>query len=266
MGAGARIVSTWTGYGRWEYRDGWVLHAILPAAASSSVMVLPMADPKPIEPPQLPTGADRHRIIVRLVAGGMGEGIDRLMALSSALDDADVDPESASTAPIHADPTMMAILGWVSEIPLQLSSISASTSRVTYPVARAAGVAWNTAAFLAEVTGVKSFMVDLAEPIMTALEEERERLASVGTAEYARGRVLAVEVFEQTVDGVMGFIGQSDELGELIREQTLGIAGSAVREIRETSAAADGLTEGIFRRLLGRDSRAIPPKPAAVSE
>jgi hypothetical protein len=216
-------------------------------------------------PPQA-TGADRYRTIVRLVTGGIGEGIDRLMALSTALDEADVDPDSAETRPIHADPTLMAVVGWVSEIPLQMKSIADSTSRVTYPVNRAAEVAWDTAAFVAEATGVKAFVEGFTEPALLAWEKERERLASVGTAEYARGRVLAVEVFEQTVDGVMGYIGKSDELGELVREQTLGITGSAVREIRETGAAADGLTEGMFRRLLGRDARSVPPMPATASE
>jgi hypothetical protein len=226
-----------------------------------------MTDAMSNETPTQVSGADRHRTIVRLVAGGIGEGIDRLMSLSTALDEADVDPESVDAGhPIHADPTVMAILGWVSEIPLQMKSVADSTSRVTYPVNRAAEVAWDTAAFVAKATGVQAFVAGFTQPFLVALDEERERLASVGVAEYARGRVLAVEAFEQTVGGVMGYIGQSDELGNLVREQTLGITGSAVREIRETGAAADGLTEGIFRKILRRDARSVPPKPATASE
>lgn len=225
-----------------------------------------MTDTTTDEPVPPMTGADRHRTIVRLVAGGIGEGVDRLMALATALEEADTDPDSVEPEPIHADPTMMAILGWVSEIPLQLKSAADSTSRVTYPVNRAAEVAWDTAAFVARATGVTAFVEGFTEPFLLAWQEERERLASVGTAEYARGRVLAVEVFEHSVGGVMGFIGESDELGDLVREQTLGITGSAVREIRETGAAADGLTEGIFRKLLGRNARSVPPRPAAASE
>jgi hypothetical protein len=266
MGAGARIVSAWTGYGAGEYIDRRFLPVILPAAGSASVMVLLMTNQIPAEVPSQPTGADHHRTIVRLVAGGLGEGIDRLLALSAALEEADVDPDSVEPAPFHADPTMMAVLGWVSEIPAQLKSVAESTSRATYPVTRSAEVAWDTAAFVAKATGVQAFVEGFTEPFLIAWKEERERLASVGTAEYARGRVLAVEAFERTVGGVLGFIGESEELGDLVREQTLGITGSAVREIRETGAAADGLTEGIFRRLLGRDTRSVPPRPAAASE
>lgn len=202
-----------------------------------------------------------HKTVVRLIAGGIGEGFDRLMQLSNALEDSDTDPASTQTTAIHADPRLMAIVGWLSELPSQARAVSATTSKVMYPVTRAAGVAWDTGAYVARATGVTSFVEGLAEPLLTAITEERERLASVGTAEYARGRVLAVQAFEHSVDGIMGYIGDSDELGELVREQTLGITGSAVREIRETGAAADGLTEGIFRRLLGRDQRSMPPKP-----
>jgi len=212
------------------------------------------------------SGADRHRTIVRLVAGGIGEGVDRLMAIASSLDAADVESDTVEPEPIHADPTMMAILGWVSEIPIQVKAVADSTSRVTYPVTRTAEVVWDTAAFVARATGATAFVEGFTEPFLVAWQEERERLASVGTAEYARGRVLVVEVFEQSVGGIMGFIGESEELGDLVREQTLGITGSAVREIRETGAAADGLTEGIFRRLLGRDARTVPPIPATASE
>jgi hypothetical protein len=266
MGARARIVSTRTDYGAREYIYQRVLLVILPGVFPSSVMVRIMTDPTAAETPRQPPGTDRHRTIVRLVAGGIGEGMDRLMALSSALEEADVDPDSVAPAPIHADPTLMAFLGWVSEIPEQWRAVTDSTTRVTYPVTRAAEVALDTAAFVAQATGVTAFLEGFTEPFLTAWAEERERLASVGTAEYARGRVLAIEAFEHTVGGVMGFIGESDELGDLVREQTLGITGSAVREIRETGAAADGLTEGIFRRLLGRDARSVPPKPAAAAE
>ncbi|MGI9584775.1 MAG: hypothetical protein ACR2N7_04225, partial [Acidimicrobiia bacterium] len=102
----------------------------------------------------------------------------------------------------------------------------------------------------------------VTEPMRTAFAEESERLTAVGTAEYARGRVLATYAFEQSVGGIVGLLSESEELGELVREQTLGITGSAVQEIRETGAAADGLTENIFRKVLGRSSRQLPPAPA----
>ena len=124
------------------------------------------------------------------------------------------------------------------------------------------GVIFNTAAVVAEATGIAGVVSSLTEPTRQALAHELDRLSKVGAAEYTRGRVLSVQAFERSVDGVVGYLSESDELGELVREQTIGITGAAVHEIRETGAAADGLTEGILRRLLRRDSRPLPPLPA----
>lgn len=205
------------------------------------------------------TGPDLHKAIVRIVAGGIGEGVDRLMAVARSLEESE--EPSDTTGPFTADPTLMAIVGWASEFPEFVRGVGDSASRMTYPITRVTGVALETAMYLAEITGVKAFVADLAEPAVRAWNEERERLTSVGTAEYARGRVLAAEAFERSVEGIVGLLSESDELADLVREQTLGVTGAAVQEIRETGAAADSLTEGIFRRILRREVRPIPPRP-----
>jgi hypothetical protein len=166
-----------------------------------------------------PPRADLYTTLVRVVSGGIGEGIDRLLQVSAELDEASVEPDG-DLKPFVADANVMA------------------------------------------ATGVASFVEGFTAPVREALAEERERLTAVGTAEYARGRVLAVHAFEQSVEGIVGLLSESEELGELVREQTLGVTGSAVQEIRETGAAADGLTEGIFRRIFRREDRPLPPKPS----
>jgi hypothetical protein len=115
---------------------------------------------------------------------------------------------------------------------------------------------------VAESTGIGPFFAELSLPMREALVTEYERLIAVGTAEYARGRVLAVGTFTESVDGVVSYLSDSDEVKELVREQTLGVTGAAVLEIRETGAAADGLTEGIFRR----DIHSLSPKPEFETE
>lgn len=115
---------------------------------------------------------------------------------------------------------------------------------------------------LPEATGLAPLISEITAPTRQAVAEELDRLSKVGTAEYARGRVLVVQAVERSVDGVVGYLGESEELGELVREQTLGVTGSAVREMRETGAAADALAEGVFRKLFGRSDRPLPPMPA----
>lgn len=215
----------------------------------------------PDEIEQRSTLDERHTVVVRLIAGAIGEGVDRLLALSRGLDDAESDPDSTSTEPIHADPTLMAIVGLVSELPQQIRNVRDSSGRALYPVTRLSGVLFDTGRYLADTVGLTSFVEGLTEPTRKAWAEERERLTAVGTGEYARGRVLAAHAFERSIDGILALVSDSDELDELVRGQTIGITGSAVREIRETGAAADLLTERFFRRILGRETRPLPPKP-----
>jgi hypothetical protein len=203
-----------------------------------------------------------HKTIVRLASGGIGEGIDRLRELAAELESADEDPESVSVVPLTTSQAAMVLVGWLSEWPEQVEAIRTTTQDMTYPLGRFFSVVYDTSAALLEATGIAGLVSSLTEPSRVALAEELERLAHVGTAEYARGRVLSVHAFERSIDGIVGYLGASEEVGELVREQTLGITGAAVQEIRETGAAADGLTEGMFRRLLGRERRPLPPAPA----
>ena len=161
---------------------------------------------------------------------------------------------------VKADPNVMAAVGWMSELPSLVRSASVSSQRMLYPITRTAGVAVDTVAYVAEATGIAPFIAGVTEPARTALAQERDRLTNVGTGEYARGRVLAVYVFEQSVGGILDLVSESPELAELVREQTIGITGSAVQEVRETGASADALTERVVRRLLRRPARVLPPR------
>ncbi len=211
-------------------------------------------------------GGDAHKTIVRLVAGGIGEGVDRLMSLSASLEMVEDDAVTQVSGPYATNPTVMAVLGWVSELPEQISVARASLDEASYPFYRLTGVVYDTVAALAEASGVAPFVAEVTAPTRQAIADEIDRLTAVGSAEYARGRVLAGDVFTQSIDGIVGYLSDSDEVGDLIREQTLGFAGGAVQEVRETGAAADGLTEGIFRKLFGREINPLPPKPVFDGE
>ncbi len=197
---------------------------------------------------------------MRIATGGVGEVVDRVRALAVELESADTDPDSVEAVPLTTNRTAMVLVGWVSEWPEQINTMSANLKET--PLARLFGVVYNTGAAVAEATGAASFVSSVTEPGRAALAEEIDRLAKVGTAEYARGRVLAVQAFERSFDGFVGYMGDSEEVSDLVREQTIGITGSAVQEIRETGAAADGLTEGLLNRLRGRKPRTVPPLPA----
>ena len=209
---------------------------------------------------------DPYKTLVRIVAGGIGEGIDRLLTVSASLDDVEIDGDSDAHGPYATNPVVMAAVGFAYDFPEQVAGATAAAQRMLYPFTMIAKVAVDTGSVLAESTGVGPFLADLTLPTRKALATEYERLVNVGSAEYARGRVLAVGAFTESIDGIIGHLGDSDEIGELVREQTLGVTGAAVLEIRETGAAADGLTEGIFRKIFRRDVHSLPPKPQFESE
>ena len=185
--------------------------------------------------------------------------LDRVRALAVELESADTDPDSVKAVPLTTNRTAMVLVGWVSEWPEQFKTVASNVEQS--PLARLVGVAYNTGAAVAEATGVASFVSSVTEPSRVALADEIDRLAKVGTAEYARGRVLAVQAFEESFDAIVTYMGDSDEVTEIVRQQTIGITGSAVQEVRETGAAADGLTEGVIRKLFGRTIRPLPPMP-----
>jgi hypothetical protein len=204
---------------------------------------------------------DPYKSLVRIIAGGIGEGIDRLVAVSGSLDDVEIDSDSDAHGPFTTNPVVMAAVGFAYDFPEQVAGATAAAQRMLYPFTIIAKVAIDTGSVLAESTGVGPLVADLTLPTREALATEYERLVNVGTAEYARGRVLAVGTFTESIDGIIGYLGDSEEVGELVREQTMGVTGAAVLEIRETGAAADGLTEGIFRKIFRRDIQSVPPRP-----
>jgi hypothetical protein len=233
--------------------------AIERAANRPPGSVASMSDESAPPEPEQETGPGTWSLLVRLVSGGIGEGIDRLTEVARELDAMATEPDPGPML-VKADPNVMAVVGWMSELPSLLRSAGASTQKMLYPFTRTAGVVVDTAAYVAEATGIAPFVAGLTEPARTALAQERDRLTNVGTAEYARGRVLAVFAFEQSVGGVVDLVSDSPELAELVREQTIGITGSAVKEVRETGASADALTEGVVRRILRRPARTLPPR------
>ena len=209
---------------------------------------------------------DLYKTLVRVVAGGIGEGLDRLMQVNETLEMAELEATPEMAGPYATNTIAMAVVGFAYELPEQIAAVSVSVSRSLSPLTAVATAALGAGATVAQATGIAPFVAELTSPTRVALGQQFHRLASIGSAEYARGRVLAVGAFTESVDGMVSYLSDSDEVKELVREQTLGVTGAAVQEIRETGAAADGLTEGIFRRVFRRDVQPLPPRPGFEAE
>ena len=54
-------------------------------------------------------------------------------------------------------------------------------------------------------------------------------------------------------------MAQNEEVKELVQEQSLGLAGEAVEQVRERTFTADTLVERIARAITRRGQRLEPP-------
>jgi len=79
-----------------------------------------------------------------------------------------------------------------------------------------------------------------------------DRWGAAGQREEAASRAVAQEALAALREKALARVADSPDLKRVIREQSQGIAVTAVNELRNRSARADRLAEKAVRRLLGR--------------
>ena len=82
-------------------------------------------------------------------------------------------------------------------------------------------------------------------------EKRLARWAELGRREEAASRILAFDALTVLRENMLARISESPELKSVIREQSEGIAVTAMSELRERSARADNLAERTVGRLFG---------------
>jgi hypothetical protein len=83
------------------------------------------------------------------------------------------------------------------------------------------------------------------------------RWAALGRREHAQSRVLAFDALTVLRENVLARVSESPDVKNVIREQSQGIAQTAMGELRDRSARADNLAERTVGRLFhdGRGPR-----------
>ncbi len=90
--------------------------------------------------------------------------------------------------------------------------------------------------------------------------------AAVGQREEAASRAVARQALSALRGRALARVAESPDLKRVIREQSQGIAVTAVTELRNRSARADALAERTVRRLFGRGRDRRAGMSAAPSE
>ena len=82
-------------------------------------------------------------------------------------------------------------------------------------------------------------------------QKQLARWAELGRREQADSRVLALDALTVLRENMLARVSESPDVRIAIREQSEGIAVTAVGELRESSARADNLAERTVGRLFG---------------
>lgn len=196
---------------------------------------------------------------VRLAAGFVGVVVDRAQGAANAA--AESDPHE--TPPVEELPNQenvpgTVLFGFAADLPNRFGRMTSSVAENTGFIRGMVGYGWR-------VTAGSPIGWLIAKPVDAVLElvdSEAARLSEIGRAEVAQGKALVETVVDHTIDGVLDNVSESEALNELIREQAFGITDAAIQEVRETGAAADNLTDSAIRKILRREPRPLPPKPA----
>lgn len=230
-----------------------------------------MDETAPTPAPQQPSDAqqigyddwDAYHALVRLAAGAAGFGLDHLRRLEEGMGPPDADADWLNED-LGADwATAVALLvGFVSDLPDRVGRSARSVAETTAPMRNLAAPLWRFAA----ATPVGWVAGSAASASGEAVRREAARLVKLGRVEHAAGVQLAAEVMDQTTNAFIDYLSASPALADLVSEQAMGVTGGAVREVRETGAAADGITESFLRRVLKRPPRTAPPRPAFETE
>lgn len=92
-----------------------------------------------------------------------------------------------------------------------------------------------------------------------------DRWADRGRMEEQQSRDMAQEAVVSVIDEVLDYMARNPEVRQLIEQQGMSMADTAVGEVRERTATADMWIERIARSLLHRPASEETAQPAAIA-
>lgn len=242
-----------------------------PAPMETAAPQAPASDPAPNLPAAAPVNAptdpsaeaafDAYRSLVRLLVGGAVEGSAEL---TRRLDEWETRVRRAGDLPA---------LTREEETPTDLARYAL------------VGMAFDGAEYLRERMPVWTALVDktaqmsgrVASPFVrnrvtgfvgrwwdSAVENGEknvQRWIEIGRAEEPRSRAVARIAVEDVINDIVSFLAENPEVAELVQQQSLGLAGEVVEEVRAKTVTGDMLVESIARRLLRKPQRSDFPAP-----
>ena len=219
------------------------------------------ANPRATEPAVDASEWSAYESVIRLIAGAAGTGLDQLRQIEQSLDQAGDTPADRSELTFRWQTFEALLVGFAADLPDRIDRGAQGAAAVASKVRALTAPVW----WLSSAVGLTSLAERSTAATRASITAELEELVALGSTEIARGRKLVEAVFDESMDSIIDHVADSQSLDDLVREQTTGITAGAVREVRETGAAADGLTENVVRKLFRRPLREAP-EPAFETE
>ena len=110
---------------------------------------------------------------------------------------------------------------------------------------------------------VRPFKV-LTDAIVWQVEDEVHRWVRIGRLEEKQGRAISKVIASQLLEEFIELLSENPELGELVQQQSIGLAGEMVDAMRQMAFNADALVDGLLRRRAptqrsAETNMALPP-------
>lgn len=206
------------------------------------------------------------RMLVGLLLVGGEELLSRLQAAQA---DLEAGTELAASDVVAEDATMRELLGYMA-----VGTFVRGQKRLSRGIER-------SLRFSARATGRALGLFDrltdnpLGQPVRRPVEkllwnlvQEGERSVREGRRETQNARLLAIRSLGDITNDAVDAISANPELTALIRrivaQQGAGFADTVVDNTRQVTSTADGLVEGVARRIfLRKPRRELPPSPLA---
>jgi hypothetical protein len=100
------------------------------------------------------------------------------------------------------------------------------------------------------------------EELVAYGESKINPLVERGRREDPAARALAREALGESIDEVIEFLADNEEITELIQQQSLGMANEVVEDVRTRTVTADNVMERFTRNFLRRPQREELPPPS----
>ena len=210
----------------------------------------PIKKPKviPLDDQDAPPDFDPAIALTRLVLGGAVEGMDQLVdQLKQWEGQTQAELEAINTEELEEiDRLRYALIGFVFESQVRLREEFAKIDRDN-----------SFLNGLLEITDnpILRPLHDGIDQLSKRIEADINRWVHLGQAEEQQSRAVARQTIDNVMEDVIDYLARNPDVRDLIQQQSVGIMGNAVDNVRTATTSGDELLERIARRIFGRAPR-----------